>query len=101
MEELAARLTDPALIIAVLVSIAVFATLYTIAIPYLERGDLNKRMKAVSSERELIRARVELVARHAFLPYPSVAVEETSSHEPAAKSPVPRSFSSGCFGPTA
>lgn len=57
MEELATRLTDPALIIAVLVSIAVFATLYTIAIPYLERGDLNKRMKAVSSERELIRAR--------------------------------------------
>ena len=57
MEELAARLTDPALIVAVLVSIAVFATLYTIAIPYLERGDLNKRMKAVSTERELIRAR--------------------------------------------
>ncbi|GEO87207.1 MULTISPECIES: type II secretion system F family protein [Alphaproteobacteria] len=57
MQELAAKLTDPALIVAVLVSLAVFATLYTIAIPYLERGDLNKRMKAVSTEREMIRAR--------------------------------------------
>ena len=57
MEELAARLTDPAMVVAALVAIAVFATLYTIAIPYLERGDLNKRMKAVSTERELIRAR--------------------------------------------
>ncbi|MDI6839208.1 MAG: type II secretion system F family protein, partial [Rhizobiaceae bacterium] len=56
-QDLAARLTDPALVIAVLVAIAVFATLYTIAIPYLERGDLEKRMKAVSTEREQIRAR--------------------------------------------
>ena len=56
-QDLAARLTDPALVIAVLVAIAVFATLYTIAVPYLERGDLEKRMKAVSTEREQIRAR--------------------------------------------
>ncbi len=56
-QELAARLTDPAMIVAVLVAIAVFATLYTIAVPYLERGDLEKRMKAVSTERDLIRAR--------------------------------------------
>ncbi|SSC65743.1 type II secretion system F family protein [Ciceribacter selenitireducens] len=57
MEQLAARLTDPAMIVAALVAIAVFATFYTFAIPYLERGDLNKRMKAVSTERDLIRAR--------------------------------------------
>lgn len=57
MEQLAARLTDPAMVVAVLVAIAVFATLYTLAIPYLERGDLNKRMKAVSTERDFIRAR--------------------------------------------
>ena len=55
--ELAAKLTDPYMIMAVMVSIAVFATLYSLAIPYFERGDLEKRMKAVSTERELIRAR--------------------------------------------
>lgn len=55
--DLAAKLTDPSMLIALLVSIAVFATLYSLAIPYFERGDLEKRMKAVSTERELIRAR--------------------------------------------
>ena len=56
-EDWAARFTDPALVIAVLVALAVFATFYTIAMPYFERGDLNKRMRAVSTERDLIRAR--------------------------------------------
>lgn len=56
-EDWAAQVTDPALIIAVLVALAVFGTFYTIAMPYLERGDLNKRMRAVSTERDLIRAR--------------------------------------------
>ncbi|KAA0699151.1 type II secretion system F family protein [Neorhizobium sp. P12A] len=55
--DLAATLTDPGMILAVAVAIAVFATFYTIAIPYFERGDLSKRMKAVSTERDLIRAR--------------------------------------------
>jgi len=55
--ELAAKLTDPAMLVAVLVAIAVFATFYTLAVPFFERGDLNKRMKAVSTEREQIRAR--------------------------------------------
>ena len=54
---LAARLTDPAMIIAVLVAVAVFATFYSLAIPYFERGELDKRMKAVSTERDQIRAR--------------------------------------------
>ncbi|MGV8937865.1 MAG: type II secretion system F family protein [Allorhizobium sp.] len=56
-QELAASLTDPTTIMALLVAIAVFATLYTFAIPYFERGNLEKRMKAVSTERDLIRAR--------------------------------------------
>lgn len=56
-KELATLLTDPATIVAVLVAIAVFGTFYSLALPYLERGDLDKRMRAVSTERELIRAR--------------------------------------------
>ncbi len=56
-QELAARLTDPAMVMALLVAISVFATLYTLAAPYFAKGDLNKRMKAVSSERDQIRAR--------------------------------------------
>ncbi|MGV2102940.1 MULTISPECIES: type II secretion system F family protein [unclassified Rhizobium] len=55
--DLASRLTDPAMLVALLVAIAVFATLYTVAVPFFERGDLNKRMRAVSSERDQIRAR--------------------------------------------
>jgi tight adherence protein C len=56
-EDWAAQLTNPALILAVLVSLAVFGTFYTLVMPYLEKGDLNKRMRAVSTERDLIRAR--------------------------------------------
>lgn len=56
-EELAARLTDPATLLAVLVAVAVFATIYTLVLPYFEGRDLNKRMKAVSSEREQMRLR--------------------------------------------
>jgi tight adherence protein C len=55
--DLASSLTDPSMLIAVLVALAVFATLYTLAIPFFERGDLNQRMKAVSTEREQMRAR--------------------------------------------
>lgn len=56
-DQWATQYTDPALIIAVLVSLAVFATLYTLVVPYFERGDLNKRMRAVSTERDIIRSR--------------------------------------------
>jgi tight adherence protein C len=45
------------MLIAVLVALAVFASFYTLAMPFFERGDLAKRMKAVSTEREQIRAR--------------------------------------------
>jgi tight adherence protein C len=55
--DLASSLTDPTTLIAVLVALAVFASLYTLAMPFFERGDLNKRMKAVSTEREQMRAR--------------------------------------------
>ncbi|RWX76670.1 type II secretion system F family protein [Neorhizobium lilium] len=57
MKELAATLTEPSTLFAMLVAIAVFATFYTLASPFFEKGDLGKRMKAVSTERELIRAR--------------------------------------------
>ncbi len=57
MKELAATFTDPATLLALLVAVAVFATLYTLAAPFLEKGDLDKRMKAVSTERDQIRAR--------------------------------------------
>jgi tight adherence protein C len=57
MKDLAATITDPTMLLAVLVAVAVFATFYSLAAPYLERGDLDKRMKAVSTEREELRAR--------------------------------------------
>ncbi|OCO98790.1 MULTISPECIES: type II secretion system F family protein [unclassified Ensifer] len=50
-------LTDPNVIVAVLVSLAVLATFYSLVVPFFERGDLGKRMKSVASEREQIRAR--------------------------------------------
>ncbi|HXV29024.1 MAG TPA: type II secretion system F family protein [Sinorhizobium sp.] len=50
-------LTDPNIIVAVLVSMAVLATFYSLAVPFFERGDLTKRMKSVATEREQIRAR--------------------------------------------
>ncbi|AZN69947.1 type II secretion system F family protein [Georhizobium profundi] len=49
--------TQPSFVLAVLVSISVFATLITFVMPYFERGDLNQRMKAVAVERDEIRAR--------------------------------------------
>ncbi|WP_313613490.1 type II secretion system F family protein [Agrobacterium sp.] len=56
-EQLAKSLTNPTMIMALLVALAVFATLYTLVLPYFEKGDLNKRMKAVSTERDQIRSR--------------------------------------------
>jgi tight adherence protein C len=47
----------PATLIACLVSIAVLATIYSVALPFFEGDDLQKRMKSVASEREQIRAR--------------------------------------------
>jgi tight adherence protein C len=55
--DFASTLTNPATLLAIVVAIAVFATFYSLAMPYFERGDLSKRMKAVSTERDMIRAR--------------------------------------------
>ena len=52
-----AMLTDPAVLLPAFVMIALLATFYTLAAPYFERGDLDKRMKAVALEREQMRAR--------------------------------------------
>ncbi|OJF91510.1 type II secretion system F family protein [Pararhizobium antarcticum] len=56
-EGLISTLTDPNVILAFLVSIAVLGTFYTLAAPMFEKGNLDKRMKSVATERELIRAR--------------------------------------------
>ena len=55
-ENLVATLTDPQVVLAGLVAIAVFATLYVLVLPFFETGGLDKRMKAVTSERDQIRA---------------------------------------------
>lgn len=54
---LMSSLTDPAYLIPILVSVAVFATLFTILVPFFETGDLDKRMKSAALERDEIRAR--------------------------------------------
>ncbi len=56
-KDLAALLTDPSTIISVLVALAVFLTIYLLILPFFEKGDLDKRMRSVSTEREQIRAR--------------------------------------------
>ncbi len=57
MSKLISSLGNLNTILAVLVTLAVFATLYTLILPFFERKDFAKRMKAVSSERDLIRNR--------------------------------------------
>jgi tight adherence protein C len=51
------KLLDPQFIVSVLGAIAAAATVLTLAMPMLEGDTLNKRMKAVGSERDLIRMR--------------------------------------------
>ncbi|MBL0372710.1 type II secretion system F family protein [Rhizobium sp. KVB221] len=55
--DLVSTLTDPTVIVAGLVAIAVFATIYSLILPYFDQGGLEKRMKSVTTERELIRGR--------------------------------------------
>ena len=57
MSGLVSTLTNPDILLPVFVALAVLATFYTIAVPYFERGDLDKRMKSVALERDQIRAR--------------------------------------------
>ena len=50
-------LVNPTVLLAACVSLAVLATIYTVVAPLLEGDTLKRRMKAVSNEREQIRAR--------------------------------------------
>jgi tight adherence protein C len=55
--DLVTTLTNPSVIFAGLVAIAVFATIYSLVLPYFDQGGLEKRMKSVTTEREQIRGR--------------------------------------------
>ena len=57
MSGLVSTLTDPNVLLPAFVMIAVLATFYTLAAPYFERGDLDKRMKSVALERDQMRIR--------------------------------------------
>lgn len=52
-----AQFTNPQFIIPIMVAIAVFATLITILMPFLDRNEAEARMKSVALERDQIRAR--------------------------------------------
>jgi tight adherence protein C len=56
-ESLADRINDPQFLFAILIAVAAAATVLTVAMPLLESDSLGKRMKAVSVERDRIRAR--------------------------------------------
>jgi tight adherence protein C len=51
------KLIDPNTMAVVLAALAAAGTVYTLAMPLVEGNDLQKRMKAVGTERERIRAR--------------------------------------------
>jgi tight adherence protein C len=57
LELLIDKLHDPKMMASVFAAIAAMATVLTLAMPLLARNDLNKRMSAVSVEREKIRQR--------------------------------------------
>jgi tight adherence protein C len=57
MDTLYDKLTDAQFMARLLVAVAAAATVVTLAMPLLEKGDLSRRMKAVALERERIRAR--------------------------------------------
>ena len=57
VEFLIEKLHDPRMLASVLAAIAAMATVITLAMPLLARNDLNKRMNAVSIEREKLRQR--------------------------------------------
>ena len=54
---LQAKVTDPQFLAMLLVALATAATVWTVAMPFMEGDPLQKRMKAVASERERIRLR--------------------------------------------
>ncbi|MCA0406789.1 MAG: type II secretion system F family protein [Proteobacteria bacterium] len=50
-------LTDPRVLSSALTAVAVAAGVVTLAMPYLDRSDINERMRTVAVERDRIRAR--------------------------------------------
>jgi tight adherence protein C len=55
-DQIASSIFDPAFILAILVSIAVFATIFTV-IPVFGRSNMTQRMKSVALERDTIKRR--------------------------------------------
>ncbi len=55
-DQIAKSLFDPSFLIAILVSISVFATIFMV-VPVFGRPNLNQRMKAVALERDVIKSR--------------------------------------------
>jgi tight adherence protein C len=52
-----AKLTDPAFLMMLLIGVAAGAAVITAAMPFLEKEELNQRMKDVATERDKIRTR--------------------------------------------
>ena len=57
LELISEKVNDPQFMFSILIAIAAIATVLTVAMPLLEGDTLGKRMKAVSVERDRIRAR--------------------------------------------
>ena len=57
LEPVSEKINDPQFMFSILIAIAAVATVLTVAMPMLESDTLGKRMKAVSIERDRIRAR--------------------------------------------
>ncbi|MCP4073417.1 MAG: type II secretion system F family protein [Hyphomicrobiales bacterium] len=57
ISDLAAIVASPQSMIAIFTAIAVFATIVTITMPFLQSDELNSRMKTAALERDKIRAR--------------------------------------------
>lgn len=55
MADLAATLTNPTFLVALLSAVAAFATVLTLAAPYFSNDKLNERMKMVAARREELR----------------------------------------------
>ncbi|TNE58034.1 MAG: type II secretion system F family protein [Alphaproteobacteria bacterium] len=55
MSSLVRLLTDPEFLITIMVAVAAFATIITLAMPWLQRDRLNSRLKLVANQREELR----------------------------------------------
>ena len=57
IDYIASKMIDPQFMLALVVGVGTIATVLSIALPLLERNDLEGRMKAVTVERDVIRSR--------------------------------------------